>query len=62
MKTAHAKTEITVTNAQMTWAIKKGFAWADPANDRDENGWTSIYHTKKGSYTWEPMRQLYVSF
>lgn len=51
----------TMTTAQLTWAIRKGFAWPDQANDRDEcgSGLGDVFWTKEGGYMWNVGRQLY---
>jgi hypothetical protein len=51
----------TMTDSQMTWALKKGFAWADPANaSEDCHCLAEIYWTREGGYMFDVDRQLYV--
>lgn len=50
----------TMTNAQLAWAIKKGFAWADHGNaSEDCHCLAEVYWTKEGGYIWNVDRQVY---
>lgn len=50
----------TMTNAQLAWAIKKGFAWADPGNaSEDCHCLAEVFWTKEGGYIWNVDRQVY---
>jgi hypothetical protein len=61
MNGAAIKTEKTMTNSQMKWNLKNGFAWTDNGVALEEYEGT-VFHTQQASYDWDPMRQLYVSF
>ena len=50
----------TMTAAQMAWSVKKGYAWADPANAHEDcHCLAEIYWTREGGYMWDVDRQLY---
>jgi hypothetical protein len=51
----------TMTAAQLRWAIKKGFAWADPGNaSEDCHCLAEVYWTRQGGYMWDVDAQCYV--
>jgi hypothetical protein len=51
----------TITAAQMTWALRKGFAWADPGNaSEDCHCLAEVYWTRQGGYMWDVDAQCYV--
>lgn len=57
MQTQAAKT---MSDAQMAWSLKKGFAWADPANDHEDcHCLAEVYWTKEGGYMWNVDLQKY---
>jgi len=43
----------TMTEAQMSWNLKQGFAWFDvDANGEPMDDWRSIIWTKAGGWVW----------
>lgn len=61
MTTATAKKTMTVS--QMRWNLKKGFAWADDANMKDDeagSGLGDIFWTREGGYMWNVDGQNFV--
>jgi hypothetical protein len=50
----------TLTPAQLSWNIKKGFAWADPGNaSEDCHCLAEVYWTRDGGYVWNVDLQAY---
>ncbi len=50
----------TITAAQLSWMLKKGFAWADPMNASDDcHCLAETYWTKEGGYQWNVNGQVY---
>jgi hypothetical protein len=50
-----------MTAAQLRWALRKGFAWADPGNaSEDTYSLAEVYWTKAGGYVWDVDAQCYV--
>jgi hypothetical protein len=49
------------TTAQMKWALRKGFAWADPGNaSENTHCLTEVYWTRQGGYMWDVDCQVFV--
>jgi hypothetical protein len=50
----------TMTNAQMCWNLKKGFAWFEvDANGNPCDDWRSPIWTREGEWFWDTTTQLY---
>lgn len=47
----------TVTNAQMCWMLKKGFAWVE--GSLDDHEWHHPIYTREGEYRWDATAQVY---
>jgi hypothetical protein len=48
----------TMTESQMAWSIRKGYAWADPGNENC--CWQhQTFWTKGGGYQWDASRQVW---
>lgn len=48
--------QATMTNAQMAWCLRKGFAWFE-TEDQD---WRMPIWTKRGGWIFDTDKQLYV--
>jgi len=54
----------TMTDAQMNWNLKRGFAWPEPCESNplglvSEWEWFQPLWTRDGCWTWDAGRQLY---
>ncbi len=50
----------TMTNAQMNWNLKKGFAWWELNRDGTVNDeWYAPIWTKDGCWMWDATEQVY---
>lgn len=50
----------TITAAQMAWALKRGFAWADPGNESEDcHCLHEVWWTREGGYQWDVAGQVY---
>ncbi len=50
----------TITSAQLSWMLNKGFAWADSANSSEEcHCLAEVYWTREGGYMWNVDIQKY---
>ena len=57
---AECLTPKTMTNAQLAWALKKGFAWPDPGNaSEDCHCNAEVFWTREGGYLWNVEKQVY---
>ncbi len=53
-------TRKTMTAAQLAWSLKKGFAWADPANHNEDcHCLSEVFWTREGGYMWDVNAQVY---
>ena len=51
----------TMTAAQMAWALRRGFAWADQGNEGEDcHCLHEVFWTRDGGYQWDVDRQVYV--
>lgn len=51
----------TMTESQMAWNLKKGFAWfGTDANGEPADHWHHPIWTREGGYLWDVTEQVYV--
>ncbi len=50
----------TMTNAQMSWSLKKGYAWFEADSDGNPNDdWRMPIWTRAGGWMWDANDQIY---
>lgn len=50
----------TMTEAQMNWNLKKGYAWYEvDSNGQPNDDWRAPIWTREGGYMWDSTSQVY---